>query len=58
MNLLDAKIIEIQGEPYQKYGCWWVPIAFTCEGQKGTTDVMCETKEDAAMVAVGNTIQV
>lgn len=57
MNLLDAWVTEVLGEPYEKYGKWWVSVNAICEGTGIDTQIMCSTKEEADKVSVGYKFQ-
>lgn len=53
MNLVEATVIEIVGEPYEKYGKWWVNVVGDCYGRKTESFLMFETEEDARSLKVG-----
>lgn len=53
MNVIDAWVTKVQGEPYYKYDKWWVKV--DSEDMGGTTNdtLMFETKEEAEKVQPG-----
>jgi hypothetical protein len=57
MNLLDATVLEVLGEPYEGYGKWWVKVRYECWGREGTCSVMRQTEDEARAVAPGFVFQ-
>lgn len=54
MNLLDAYVMEVLCEPYEKYGCWWVRVSYTCWSDKvEETKLLFYTLEDALAAGPG-----
>ena len=37
MNLIDCYVTKILGEPYRKFGAWWVEAEYESEGRPGKT---------------------
>lgn len=54
MNLLDAKVTRVLGEPEYNYGKWWVKVAYDCWGREGETKLMFDTETEARNVKVGH----
>lgn len=55
MNLLDAVVTEVCGEPVFKYSKWFVPVKSNCWGQISNSEIMFNTFEEASKVDVGYT---
>ena len=53
MNLIDCYVTKILGEPYRKFGYWWVSVEFEAEGWPGKTRLMFRTEEAARAAKVG-----
>lgn len=53
MNLLDAVVTKVTGEPRQAYNKWWVDVVYDCWGRESVTAVMCSTQEEALQVKEG-----
>lgn len=53
MNLIDCYVTKILGEPYRKFGYWWVSVEFEAEGWPGTKEIMFRTEKAARAAAVG-----
>jgi hypothetical protein len=53
MNVLDATVREIKGDPYKKYGKWWVDVISDCWGSPTETSLFFPTKEEAEQLTVG-----
>lgn len=53
MNLIDAVVTKVYGEPVKLYNKWWVPCEYVSFGHTGTTRLMFESKEDAEAVKEG-----
>ncbi|MCE1010023.1 hypothetical protein [Pseudomonas monteilii] len=53
MNLIDCYVTKILGEPYRKFGAWWVSVEYTAEGWQGTKEIMFRTEAAARAAAVG-----
>lgn len=54
MNLMDAYVTEIKGEPFFEYGKWFVPVKADCEGLPLETDLMFDTEAEVRAVKVGD----
>ncbi|WP_162998277.1 hypothetical protein [Pseudomonas monteilii] len=54
MNLIDCYVTKILGEPYRKFGYWWVSVEFESEGWPGTKEIMFRTEAAARAAAVGH----
>jgi hypothetical protein len=53
MNLIDMYVVEVLGEPYEAYGCWWVKVKADGYGRVSEGTVMCETLEEAESIKPG-----
>lgn len=53
MNLVNCYVVEILGEPYEKYGRWWVSVRFDSYGVFSTTNLMFDSREEALAVKIG-----
>lgn len=53
MNLTDASVLEVLGEPYESWGKWWVRVSYNSCGYPGETVIMFKTKEEAESVKEG-----
>lgn len=54
MNLVDAYVTEVMGEPYYIYEKWWVNVKYNSYGwQNDYTSLMFNTKEEADKVSNG-----
>ena len=53
MNLIDCYVTKILGEPYRKFGAWWVEAEYESEGRPGKTQLMFRTEEAARAAMVG-----
>jgi predicted nucleotide-binding protein (sugar kinase/HSP70/actin superfamily) len=62
MNLIDAKIVEVISEPFEKYNKWWVEVkiddSYGSGSEPSDYQVMKETLEEALLVKVGDIVQV
>jgi hypothetical protein len=58
MNLIDATVLEVLGEPYLRYGKWFVKCKISAYGCESETDAMFSTKEQADLFKVGDIFQV
>ncbi|WP_190295177.1 hypothetical protein [Pseudomonas alloputida] len=54
MNLIDCYVTKILGEPYRKFGAWWVSVEYEAEGHPGTKEIMFRTEAAARAAAVGH----
>ncbi|QZA71263.1 hypothetical protein AH02_18 [Pseudomonas phage AH02] len=54
MNLIDCEVTKVLGEPYRRFGYWWVDIEYDGIGVSGYASLMFSTKEAAAKVGVGH----
>ncbi|MFV3326748.1 hypothetical protein ACNFG0_09780 [Pseudomonas sp. NY15372] len=54
MNQVDCYVTKILGEPYRKFGYWWVSVEFEAEGWPGTKEIMFRTETAARAAAVGH----
>ncbi len=54
MNTIDCHVTKILGEPYRKFGAWWVDVEFDSWGSSSTTHLMFRTKEAAYAVTAGH----
>ncbi|ELF6206827.1 hypothetical protein RNI54_003657 [Pseudomonas putida] len=54
MNLIDCYVTKILGEPYRKFGHWWVEAEYESEGRPGKTRLMFRTEEAARAAQVGH----
>ncbi|WP_330508346.1 hypothetical protein V1687_18370 [Pseudomonas putida] len=57
MNLIDCYVTKILGEPYRKFGHWWVDVEYDSWGSKSTTRLMFRTEEAAGAAQVGYKFQ-
>lgn len=53
MNILDAVVTKVCGEPYYQYNKWWVEVHHNCYGIPGGTKLMFNTKDEALKVKPG-----
>lgn len=58
MNLVDASVVKILSEPFEKFGKWWVKVEYASWGANSTTDLMFATKSEAEKVTIGYEFQV
>tara|TARA_R100001443_G_scaffold75752_1_gene83289 strand:+ start:1004 stop:1180 length:177 start_codon:yes stop_codon:yes gene_type:complete len=58
MNILDAHVVEVIGEPEFKYGKWFVRVKVDCYGCVSETQPMFSTKEAAESLKVGDVVQI
>jgi len=55
MNLIDAWVEEVVGEPFEKYGKWCVDVISIDMGQRPQKErLMFNTREEAAAVEKGH----
>lgn len=55
MNLIDAWVVEVTGEPYEAYGKWWVEVVSIDMGERPQKEeLMFNTREEAAAVKKGH----
>lgn len=58
MNLIDAEVLEVLGEPHEKYGKWWVKVrTIDMGGRPQEESIMCQTKEQALAIGEGHVFQ-
>lgn len=61
MNLLDHYVTKVIGKPYmRRYAnkLWWcLQVEYTCYGNKGNTELIFNTEEEAKQVKVGYVFQ-
>lgn len=53
MNLVDCYVTKVLGDPFEKYGKWWVKVEFESWGRPGTTELMFSSEAEARAVAEG-----
>ena len=53
MNLVDAVVVKVRSEPYQKYNKWWVSVSYNSWGCPGATQLMFDTQAEAMTVHEG-----
>lgn len=53
MNLIDCYVTKILGEPYRKFGHWWVDVEYRSFGRTNKTQLMFRTQEGAKAARVG-----
>ena len=53
MNLIDCYVTKILGEPYRKFGAWWVDAEYEVYGRTCKTQLMFRTEEAARAAQVG-----
>ena len=58
MNLIDAEVVEVLGEPVEKFGKWFVPVRVTSYGRESNTEQMCNSKKESDLVDVGFKMQI
>jgi len=54
MNLIDCYVTKILGEPYRKFGAWWVDAEYEAYGRTCKTQLMFRTEEAARAAKVGH----
>lgn len=54
MNLIDCYVTKILGEPYRKFGAWWVDAEYEVHGRTSKTKLMFRTEEAARAAKVGH----
>ncbi|MDE4538027.1 hypothetical protein GIB19_12440 [Pseudomonas sp. ITEM 17296] len=54
MNLIDYYVTKILGDPYRKFGAWWVDVEYNSWGSISTTRLMFRTEEAARAAQVGH----
>ena len=54
MNLIDCYVTKILGEPYRKFGHWWVEAEYESKGRTCKTRIMFRTEEAARAAKVGH----
>ena len=52
MNLLDAYVVEILGEPEYKYCKWFVKVKYNCYGIYSEGEVMLNSYAEAKAVQI------
>ncbi|WP_430316947.1 hypothetical protein [Pseudomonas sp. p1(2021b)] len=53
MNLIDCYVTKILGEPYRKFGHWWVDVEYDSLGSVSKTQLMFRTEGAARAAQVG-----
>lgn len=53
MNLIDCYVTKILGEPYRKFGYWWLSVGYKSNGRTGKTKLIFRTEEAARAAQVG-----
>lgn len=53
MNLIDAKVTKVIGNPYFKYRKWWIKVESVDMGGSSKDNLMFDTKEEAEAVQPG-----
>jgi hypothetical protein len=53
MNLVDAYVVRVIGEPTLEWNKWWVPVVYNSWGRESETKIMCNTYEEALAVKPG-----
>ena len=53
MNLLDASVTKVLGEPFFKWNKWWVRVEYKCWGRDSKTELMFSTEDKAKSVEIG-----
>ena len=54
MNLLDAYVTEIVGEPRFQYNKYWIMVKYECLGTSGEFDLMFNNEYEALEIEVGH----
>ncbi|MCU9528797.1 hypothetical protein [Pseudomonas mosselii] len=54
MNLIDCYVTKILGEPYRKFGAWWVDVEYNAYGKTSKPQLMARTEEGARRFQVGH----
>ncbi|MGZ8887935.1 MAG: hypothetical protein ACXW1D_00085 [Halobacteriota archaeon] len=54
MNLVDCVVTEVLSAPMEKYNRWWVKVEYDGWGSTSTSEIMCNSFEDAMKVDVGH----
>lgn len=52
MNLIDCYVTKILGEPYRKFGHWWVDVEYKACGRVVKTHLIFRTEEAARAAKV------
>lgn len=50
---MDCYVTKILGEPYRKFGAWWVDVEYNAWGSTSKTRLMFRTEEAARAAKVG-----
>tara|TARA_Y100001973_G_scaffold106665_1_gene186311 strand:- start:32569 stop:32745 length:177 start_codon:yes stop_codon:yes gene_type:complete len=53
MNLCDAVVTQIKGNPYQTWGMWLVDAEIDCYGHISSTVLAFKTEEEAQRAHIG-----
>lgn len=56
MNLINASIIQILGNPYQSFGKWFVKVKVSSYGRHSESTQMRDTREECELLKIGDTI--
>lgn len=54
MNLVDAYVTMVTGDPVEKHGKWFVEVEYESYGQISKTELMFESKEACLAVKLGS----
>lgn len=54
MNLIDAYVTNIIGEPYEAYGNWWLKVEANSYGQISPSTLMFTNKSEAEKIEIGH----
>lgn len=58
MNLLNATVVAILGNPEKKYNAWFVKVRINCYGRISETHVMFKSEEEANNLKLGAEVMV
>jgi hypothetical protein len=53
VNLIDAYVTEVHGNPYESYGKWWVKVTSDCYGRPTEGALQFDTRDEALAVKPG-----
>jgi hypothetical protein len=53
MNLVEAEVTKVKGQPFEDYGWWWVKVEYVCYSVSSDMQLMFKTKEEAEKVKIG-----
>lgn len=57
MNLIDAEVTKVIGEPYPRFLKWWIKVESIDMGGLSEDNLMFDTKEEAEAVQPGYKFQ-